>query len=325
MALTNMKVFNKTVQTMATEKLAQDVEKFNAASGGAITLTADGFEGDYRYENFWAGLHAAQRRVDRYATNAAASATNLAQLQAIGVKVAGGFGPIAWEPGQLAWVQKSPAEAAAVVSKYLAEAILKDQLNSAIAALVGAIEAGTTNTVFDANTGPITYADLNSAHALFGDQSGLIIANVMDGVTYHKFIGQNIANAGTLFDYQGVRVVDILGRRVVVTDAPALRESPSTAANDAKVLGLVQGAATVYDGSDLITNLQTTNGKERIETTWQADYTFGLALKGFAWDTANGGKSPTDAEIATGSNWDKVATSWKNTAGVMVTGITTSS
>lgn len=324
MALANMKVFNKTVQTMATEKLAQDVEKFNAASGGAITLTAEGFEGDYRYENFWASLHAAQRRVDRYATNASASPTNLAQLQAVGVKVAGGFGPILFEPGQLSWVEKSPAEAAAVISKYMAEAILKDQLNTAIAALVAAIEAGTTNTVFDANTGPITYADLNNAHALFGDQSGLIITNVMDGVTYHKFIGQNIANAGTLFDYQGVRVVDILGRRVVVTDAPALREA-STAANDAKVLGLVQGAATVYDGSDLILNTQTTNGKERIETTMQADYTFGLALKGFAWDTASGGKSPTDAEIATGANWDKVASSWKHTAGVMVTGIVTSS
>lgn len=324
MALANMKVFNKTVQTMATEKLAQDVEKFNAASGGAITLTAEGFEGDYRYENFWASLHAAQRRVDRYATNASASTTNLAQLQAVGVKVAGGFGPILFEPGQLSWVEKSPAEAAAVISKYMAEAILKDQLNSAIAALVAAIEAGTTNTVYDANTGPITYADLNNAHALFGDQSGLIIANVMDGVTYHKFIGLNIANAGTLFDYQGVRVVDILGRRVVVTDAPALREA-STAVNDAKVLGLVQGAATVYDGSDLILNTQTTNGKERIETTMQADYTFGLALKGFAWDTASGGKSPTDAEIATGANWDKVASSWKHTAGVMVTGIVTSS
>lgn len=324
MALANMKVFNKTVQTMATEKLAQDVEKFNAASGGAITLTAEGFEGDYRYENFWASLHAAQRRVDRYATNASASTTNLAQLQAVGVKVAGGFGPILFEPGQLSWVEKSPAEAAAVISKYMAEAILKDQLNSAIAALVAAIEAGTTNTVYDANTGPITYADLNNAHALFGDQSGLIITNVMDGVTYHKFIGQNIANAGTLFDYQGVRVVDILGRRVVVTDAPALREA-STAVNDAKVLGLVQGAATVYDGSDLILNTQTTNGKERIETTMQADYTFGLALKGFAWDTASGGKSPTDAEIATGANWDKVASSWKHTAGVMVTGIVTSS
>lgn len=324
MALTNMKVFNKTVNAMATEKLAQDVEKFNAASGGAIVLTAEGFEGDYRYENFWGSLHAAQRRVDRYATNSAASATNLAQLQAVGVKVAGGFGPIAMEPGQLSWVMKSPAEAAAVISKYLAEAILKDQLNSAIAALVGAIEAGTTNTVYDANTGPITYADMNLAHALFGDQSGQLIASVMDGVTYHKFIGLNIANAGTLFDYQGVRVVDILGKRVVVTDAPALREA-STATNDAKVISLVQGAATVYDGSDLITNISTTNGLERIATTFQADYTFGLALKGFAWDTANGGKSPTDAEIATGSNWDKVATSWKHTAGVMVTGIVTSS
>ena len=117
----------------------------------------------------------------------------------------------------------------------------------------------------------------------------------------------------------GVLVVDILGRRIVVTDAPALRESPSTATNDAKVLSLVSGAATVYDGSDLITNIVTTNGKERIETTMQADYTFGLALKGFAWDTASGGKSPTDAEIATGANWDKVATSWRHTAGVMVT------
>ena len=57
----------------------------------------------------------------------------------------------------------------------------------------------------------------------------------------------------------------------------------------------------------------------------RAGVTIILALKGFAWDTANGGKSPTDAEIATGSNWDKVATSWKHTAGVMVTGITTSS
>jgi hypothetical protein len=111
----------------------------------------------------------------------------------------------------------------------------------------------------------------------------------------------------------------------VVTDAPALRESPNTAANDAKVLGLVAGAATVYDGSDLITNIETTNGNLRIETTMQADYTFGLALKGFAWDTTSGGKSPTDAEIATGANWDKVATSWRHTAGVMATGITTSS
>jgi hypothetical protein len=49
----------------------------------------------------------------------------------------------------------------------------------------------------------------------------------------------------------------------------------------------------------------------------QADYTFGLGLKGYAWDTGNGGKSPTDADLTTGSNWDKIATSVKHTAGVV--------
>lgn len=317
MALSNMKVFNREVQTATIETLAQMVEKFNGASGGAIVLTPQGFEGDYRYENFWQGIHSAQRRVDRYATNSDASSTSLAQLQEIGVKVAGGFGPILWEPGQLSWVQKSPGEAAEVISRNLAEAILKDQLNTAIAAAVAAIEAGTTNTTYDAATSVLSYRHINRAHALFGDSSQLLVADVMDGVSFHNLIDANLANDATLFVAGNVRVVDILGRRVVVTDAPALRESPSTTTNDAKILSLVAGGVTVYDGSDLITNIETKNGKLRIETTMQADYSFGLALKGYQWDTANGGKSPTDAELATGSNWDKVATSYKHTAGVL--------
>lgn len=317
MALSNMKVFNREVQTATIETVAQMVDKFNAASGGAITLTNQGFEGDYRYENFWAGIHSAQRRVDRYAANSAASSTALAQLQEIGVKVAGGFGPILWEPGQLAWVQKSPGEAVEVISRNLAEAILKDQLNTAIAAAVAAIEAGTTNTTYDAGTSVLSYRHINRAHALFGDSSQLLIADIMDGVSFHNLIDANLANEATLFQAGNVRVVDILGRRVVVTDAPALRESPSTTANDAKILSLVAGGVTVYDGSNLITNIETNNGKLRIETTFQADYDFGVALKGYQWDTSTGGKSPTDTELATGGNWDKVATSYKHTAGVL--------
>lgn len=315
MALSNMKVFNEAVQTATIETLAQLVEKFNEASAGSITLTAEGFQGDFRQRNIWGSLASARRRVDRYATNAAASATALAQLQESGVKVAGGFGPVSFEPAQLTWVQKNPAEAVAVISQSLAEGMVQDQLNSAIAALVAAIEAGTTNTTHDTNTGPISYADLNLAHAKFGDHSNLIVANVMNGATYHGLIGLNLANAQNLFQSGGVTVVDILNKRVVVTDAPALLESGTGA--DVKALGLVSGAATVYDGSDLVTNIETSNGLERIVTTFQADYSFGMALKGYTWDTTSGGKSPTDAEIATGANWDKVATSWKHTAGVL--------
>ena len=314
MALSDMKVFNETVQRETIETVAQMVDKFNAASRGAIVLTAQGFEGDYKYESFWSSIHAAQRRVDRYNTNGTPSSTSLAQLQSVGVKVAGGFGPIIWEPGQLSWINSDPVKAVEMISRNLAEAILKDQLNSAIAALVAAIEAQST-AKWDTGTGPLTYADLNLAHAKFGDASSLIVCDVMDGTAYHALIGQNLTNTPTLFQANGVTVVDILGKAIVVTDAPALRETGSGA--DQKALGLVQGAATVYDGSDLITNVQTTNGKHRIETTFQADYSFGLALKGYAWDTSTGGKTPTDAEIATAGNWDKVATSIKHTAGVI--------
>lgn len=317
MALTDMKVFNAELQTATIETLAQMVDKFNSASAGSIVLTPQGFEGDYRYENFWKGIHSARRRVDRYAANSAASSTTLEQLQEIGVKVAGGFGPILWEPGQLTWVQKSPGEAVEVISRNLAEAILQDQLNTALSAAVAAIEAGTTNTVYDAGTSVLSYRHINRAHALFGDASQTLVADIMDGTSFHNLIDANLANEATLFQAGNVRVVDILGRRVVVTDAPALRETPATSTNDAKILSLVAGAVTVYDGSDLITNIQTNNGKLRIETTMQADYTFGLALKGYQWDTGNGQKSPTDNELATGSNWDKVATSYKHTAGVL--------
>lgn len=318
MALSDMKVFNEYLKRATIETLAQDVGKFNAASAGAIQLTTQSIDGDFLQESFWAGIHGAQRRVDRYATNNAQSATPLSQKQYDSVKIAGGFGPILWEPGQLSWVQKSPEEALEVISRNLSEAIMSDQLNTAIAALVAAIgnQAGATNDV--SATAGVTYSAINNAHAKFGDASARIVAQVMTGAMYHKLIGQNLANAEKLFSFSGVTIVDILGKAVIVTDAPALFAAGTP--DKAKVLSLVNGAAVVSDGSDLVTNIQTTNGKERIETTMQADYTFGLGLRGYTWDTANGGKSPTNAELATGTNWDLVANTIKASAGVITIG-----
>jgi hypothetical protein len=319
MSLSQMKVFNEYVMPATIETLAQMVEKFNAASGGAIRLTTTGFDGDFYQESFFAAVHSAQRRVDRYASQASATATDLTQLQLNGVKVAGGFGPIRFEPSQLTWLQKPTSEGIEVASRNFAEALMADQLNTAIAALVAAISnQGAATTVDVSATGAVTYGTMNSANALFGDNSSSIVANVMNGDSYHKLIAQNLTNGAQLFVAQNVQVVDILGRPVVVTDAPALYAAGTP--NKNKVLGLADSAAIVYDGGDVISNIETNNGQTRIETTMQVDYTFGVALKGYTWDITNGGKSPTDAELATGSNWDKVATSIKHTAGVIAIG-----
>lgn len=318
MALSDMEVFNTYFMPAIIETLGQQVERFNAASGGAIRLTTEGFDGDFVQESFFQSIHSAQRRVNRYQNNYDQQATDLTQEKNVGVKIAGGFGPIRYEPAQMTWLRKPTAEGIEVASRNFAEAMLKDQLNTAIAALVAAIGNGGVSTTATNNSGKVSYATINTAHSRFGDRSADIVANVMDGTQYHELIGQNLTNTNRLFQYGSVTVVDILGKAVVVTDAPALRTSGSGAV--ARVLGLVRDAAIVHDAGDLVSNIETTNGKERIETTMQVDYSFGLRLKGYAWDTATGGRSPSDVALATGANWDKVATEFKNTAGVMAIG-----
>lgn len=318
MSLSDQQVFNEYIMPATIETLAQMVQKFNAASRNTIRLTTEGFDGDFLQESFFAAIHSAQRRVDRYAANGAQSATDLSQLKHSSVKVAGGFGPILFEPSQLTWLRKPTTEGIEVASRNFAEALMADQLNTAVAALVAAISnnANATNDV-SASAG-LNYVAINGAHAKFGDHSGNIVADVLTGDMYHKLIAQNLGNASRLFESNGVNVVDILGKVMVVTDAPALYEAGTP--NKQKVLGLAESAAVVHDGADLVSNIQTSNGKERIETTMQVDYTFGLGLKGYTWDEANGGKSPSDAALATGANWDQVATSVKHTAGVVAIG-----
>lgn len=322
MALSDMEVFNKYYMPVIFETLDQMVEKFNAASNGAIRMTAEGFEGDFMHSSFYARLAGARRRVNRYGANTVVAPVDLTQDKHTTVKVAGGYGPARFEPAQMTWLRKPTAEAIEVMSRMFAQDLLQDQLNTAIAALVAAISnQGAATTVDVSATKKVDYLAVNESHALFGDHSANIVAQVLDGVQYHNFIGQNLANVNTLFQAGNVRVVDILGRMSIVTDAPAL----FTAADGSdpalrRVLSLVAGAATVHDDRNMVTNIDTTNGKERIETTLQIDYDFGVGLLGYAWDTSNGGKSPSDAALSTGANWDKVADSIKNTAGTLTVG-----
>ena len=110
MSLSQMQVFNDFIMPATIETLGQMIDKFNAASANTIRLTTSGFTGDFLQESFFAAIHSARRRVDRYAAQGSVSATDLTQLKHSTVKVAGGFGPIRFEPSQLTWLQKPTTE-----------------------------------------------------------------------------------------------------------------------------------------------------------------------------------------------------------------------
>ena len=318
MALIDMQVYNDEIVGTTIELLGQRIDQFNASSGGTILFNAATFRGDFSKESFFNQIASAQRRVDRNAANSSQASTALTQSELVGVKVAGGFGPILFEPAQMTWLQEDPGSAIAAISSGFADALLADQLNTSVGCAVAAVEnqAALVNDV-SASTN-ITQKALNGSHAKFGDMSMMLRADVMTGATYHTLVDEALDNSNRLFESSNVMVVDILGKVAVISDIPALTESGTP--NKAKVLSVTAGGIIVDNSSDIISNLDTTNGNQRIETTWQADYTFGVKLKGYSWDVANGGPSPLDAALFTGSNWDKAVTEDKHTLGTLAIG-----
>lgn len=314
MSLVDMKVFNTQLQTAIIKKLNQKTDLFTQASG--IALVNEAMMGDFKEEAIWENVSQALRDVDAYAAQAAVAATGLSQDQINSVKTMKAFGPIEWEPNQLTWIGKNPGEALSVISESLSMAVMQDQVNKAIGVLVAALgneaSANLDVSALAGDLGAVTQLTLNRTHALFGDASQMLETQVMTGATVHKLYGQAIENGNQLFREGTVRVVDILGKRTVVTDSPAL-----TAGSLERVLCLQPMAAVIASNNDFRSVIDETagNGQTRLQTTYQAEYTENVSVKGYSWDTTV--KSPVKAELETGSNWSLVMP-LKQSAGVML-------
>lgn len=314
MSLSDMKVFNDFAYSAMTETIDQQVRLFNDASNNAIMLQSASNVGDYKQEAMFAAIAGLVRRRNAAGSGAVAP-VDLGQLQHNSVKVAGGTVPVRWEPQQFSWIQRNQEEAGTMLGVQLAEGMFQDKLNAAIASLVAAITANTNTAYVAGAASDITLSDLVAGSALFGDRAPQLRAWVIHSKPMHDLYAESLANGGRLFEFGNVAIQqDGFGRRFIITDSPGLITGGTTYST----LGLTQGAALVEDNGDFFANMETNNGGENIERTWQAEYTFNLGLKGYSWDVANGGRSPTDTALATGTNWDKIATSDKDTAGVLV-------
>lgn len=315
MSLSDMQVFEDYAYGAATETVDQQIGLFNEASRGAITLVNASNEGDYSSQTFWKAIAGLTRRRNAYGSGAVASVA-LAQDAMTSVKVAGGTPPIAFEPQQLSWIRKNPEEAGVVIGEQLGLGIVADQINSALRVGQAAI-SGQAALVEDDTAGTVTRGGMVTAAGRFGDRMGDIVVWAMHSKVMTDLFGENITNTNRLFDIGAINLMeDGFGRLLIMTDSADLI---TTGAPDTyHTLGLVEGAISIEDNSDLFANIETTNGDENIQRTFQAEYTFNAKVKGYSWDKANGGASPNDAALALATNWDKVATSDKDTAGVLL-------
>ena len=314
MALSDLAVFSEHTYTSMTEVLRQQIDLFNAASNGGIVLRSAAREGDYSDEVFWALIANLVRRRNAYGTGTVA-ATTLEHLVATTVKVAAGTPPVTMPPSQFTWIQRNPEEGGIVYGEQLAVAALADMLNTAISAFVaGTLNAG-AEVYTDQSANPTTLVSLNNGARLFGDRAQEIACWLMHSTSVFDIYGAALTNTAGLFSFGTVNVrQDGFGRAFVVTDSPSLVE----AGGDHYIGGLVPGAVLVEQNNDFDQNVETNNGFENIQRSIQSEWTYNLGVKGYAWDKTNGGHSPNNAAIATGTNWDRVATQHKDLAGVLI-------
>jgi hypothetical protein len=310
-----LQIFNDQVRDTSAELIAEQIDLFNAATRGALVLSSGSNKGDYIETSKNAIITDLIQDRDAFATGAV-DAKDPSQLLEVAVKLALRAGPVNIPPGLWEWIGEDPDSAAADVSKQVAQGKIQKYLNKSIKALVAATSVQTA-LVHDATDGVMAFSDIISGAGKFGDRSENIVCWIMHSKVAYDLYQAALASTTLLFNYGTVNVKqDPFGRVFVITDNTALQYTSS--GTKYHTLGLVPGAATVQENDDWNLNISVVNGDENIKRTYQAEWSATLGLKGYAWDKTTGGHSPTDAAIATGSNWDQVATSDKDLSGVMI-------
>jgi hypothetical protein len=154
----------------------------------------------------------------------------------------------------------------------------------------------------------------------FGDAADRIVAFVMHSKQWFDLGVQSIADqienvassVITGFNVQG------FNKPFLVTDSASLIVTGDTP-DSYYVLGLAQDGLQLLQSEqmDIVSN-DTITGLEQLVLRYQGEYAYTVGVKGFQWDTGNGSENPDASAIATGSNWDKVRTSNKDLAGVIL-------
>jgi hypothetical protein len=283
------------------ETLTQFTDAFNAGSRNCLRLVTRQHRGDYEEEAF---VKSISTLVSRRDITSVSAATDLAVTQAdeLRIKLNRKIGPVAQTLNAWEKIGSTPEELSLRVGQQVGKAVAVDYLNNAIAAAQTTI-GGVAALVEDDSAATITHAGLLDALAKRGDAAGDIVCWVMHSKVWFDLMKQaitdNIWTVGGTVIVEGT--VGTINRPVVVTDSAAL----VAAGPVYSTLGLTEDAVTIMESEGQRIESDVVTGLEQLVGRIQGEYAYSVGAKGFAFDGAT--VNPTDAALATGGNWTRVA------------------
>jgi len=301
---------------------------FNGLSNGAILLEHSALAGNYSADVMFKSMMDAMTRRDNTSTSAVASGDvkKISEITQLGVK----RNTKTVVENTIDFFRKSiqtqfqgdPAQWSQKMGEIFAEAKAYYQMNDALAAGVAALRGQSTNLYTVPTNGTLQKESINAGRAKLGDQAGNIKVCVMHSKPYFDLIDDQVADnilqvSGAVL-YGGTPAT--YGIPTLVTDSPSLVINSGTVTTpvyDYYSLLLTDAAVVVTDSED-DTMMGLPTSAENILYRLHAEGAHNVAVKGFAWDSANGGANPSDAAFKTTTNWDVVATSTKTLAGAVI-------
>lgn len=317
---TDLKVREPEFQSGMYESVAQFINGVIGATGGAITMTSNVEGGHFHKESFYdyTGL------VSRRTTTSVSSIADIALTQddVVGVKLSrGARGASTFDA--MRKLGKDMGEFSFILGQQYAEQKLQDMLNTGLIALETCIQDGSTTINYDATAGSgaqtLQSVDLVDGLAKFGDRAGDILCWVMHSKPAFDLvkdqIGQKIPGNANLVLY-GASPAS-LGRPIIVTDSPALTDANASLDDTYNVLGLTRGALRIVESESESIVTDTITGLGNLVMRWQAEYSYTVIVKGFAYSTG-AGANPADSTLGNTSSWATVLTSLRHGPGIRV-------
>lgn len=311
----SLQTLQEKVRSTATQLVQENLNVWNAASGGTMILGSAVQMKDLIETLSWGLISGLVVERNAFApAGTPADKKVMAQLLANTVRLDGRVGPLVITSGMLSKLNAGVGEIASVVSAQAAQGMIENYVKLGLGAAKAAISSGAfagavTTQVAPTAGGRIpvgakfpTLIDFELATVPFGDQAGAIKTWFMSGAqfTYFKAFGV-LANTEVLFKIDNVRIeTDASGRRFVITDAPGLGDS---------VVGLSQ-AGIVVNADALTMASATPLGGENIEHILQGEFSYDVAVKGYklkasATGTA-GSQSFQQATLLNSANWEAI-------------------
>jgi len=319
----NLSQFQETVQVAFYEKQYELFDYFNANSGGAFSLSAGEVIGKTPEFGFFQDKDTGGQR--DLTSASLRSLSGHVQSSMKGIVISGNE----YDDASISALKQQgidPMSYAAQVGQNMAEHKLQRSFTRAISTALGTIEKQSTtyNDISALSSGyAMSVAELEDTKDLMGDHAGGLVVALMHSKMYKeikKEVGGFSAPSTITNIAQGILMSDILsdilGMMILVTDNSALKIAADsvTVYDRYKTLLLFPNAVTITEDETIPMKTWEDDAYDNALIRSLTEYNQTVVARGFSY--TGGTMNPTNAQLATTSNWTAAAASVKGYPGV---------